>query len=384
MRFLQAEQLFNGVNFEKEVAVMVLNDAQEFVEFIRVDEIDEGRVEKHKGCITPGFLNAHCHLELSHLKGKIPEGTGLTGFAKHIMGLRQTFSEAEILEHMKDADAAMWELGIVAVGDICNLPNSFKLKADSRIRYHSFVELISLHPAMAQATFEQGKELLNQLQYYGLQGSLVPHAPYSVSEDLMRLLANEAVQNSRMISIHNQESRDETAFLMGEPGGIRDLYAFLNIDISWYRAPVKSGLSYLGQLMPESLSLFVHNTFSTEKDVDLGRNMGAFWCFCPQANYYIERTQPRFDLFKDVETKCCFGTDSLASNHKLDLLAEANMLAQNSSQFSLESILSMLTTNAAKALGLQDQLGTFIKGKNTGLNLLQFNDKDIRFIKKLS
>jgi cytosine/adenosine deaminase-related metal-dependent hydrolase len=100
-------------------------------------------IEKRKGVLVPGYINAHCHLELSHLKGVIPSGTGLIEYIKAVIRLRD-FPQEEIDNAISKADQEMSTNGIVAVGDISNIIDSLKKKLHSPIRYKTFVEAFDL------------------------------------------------------------------------------------------------------------------------------------------------------------------------------------------------------------------------------------------------
>ena len=384
MRFLKAEAVFNGSDFLEKGNVLVLNEKNQLETFLDENAIDDGRVEKLQGILCPGFVNTHCHLELSHLKGRIAERTGLVGFGKSIMSFRNSFTEEEIREHMQDADRSMLQNGIVAVGDISNQAISFETKASSSLYYHTFIELIGLSPGLSQQIFDQGKDMMNQLEKFGLKGSLSPHAPYSVSKELMLLIAKESERNNLPLSIHNQESEEELRFLEGKESAFYDLYRFLNQDISWFRAPGISGPEYLAELLPARQSILVHNTFTDQKAIQKSGKLNNYWCFCPNANRYIENTLPDFSGFKEQEKRICLGTDSLASNHQLDLISEANLLLSESEGYSISSVLSMLTVRGAQALRISEQFGSLLTGKNAGLNLISHSNNQLKLIRKIT
>jgi cytosine/adenosine deaminase-related metal-dependent hydrolase len=384
MRFLQAEKIFNYDTFLPPNQVLVLDDKNAFVEFISENQVDNSKIQKLEGLLTPGFVNAHCHLELSHLKGKIAQHTGVPKFAEQVIALRSQLRTEEIAEHMQEADKNMWESGMVAVGDISNDAASFETKASSKLKYHTFIELIGLKPESAQSIFEKGKELHALLKEYSLIGSLAPHAPYSSSKELIQLISEFNLQNHFPFSIHNQESKEEDKFYHGKENGFNDLYKFLNLDLSWFKTPNTSSLKYYAEALHAKPSILVHNTFSAQEDINSVNSKAIFWCFCPAANVYIENQLPDYSLFKDDIASLCLGTDSLASNHTLDLISEANLILKNSSPFSLESMLQMMTSSGATALNLQEQFGQFIPGKNTGINQLQISNNSLTLIKKIA
>ena len=92
-------------------------------------------VQKVKGVLTPGYINVHCHLELSHLKGVISTGTGLIPFIQGVVTLRD-FPQELIDEKIKQGDQEMSDNGIVAVGDISNKIDTAAVKDQSKMRYY--------------------------------------------------------------------------------------------------------------------------------------------------------------------------------------------------------------------------------------------------------
>lgn len=384
MRIISANSIFNGINFLSQEMALVIDDFGILKDIVKKTEVQGSEIEHYDGIIAPGFVNAHCHLELSHLFSQIESKTGLIEFLKQVIAKRNNFNKKEQEDAAIEADFKMWESGIVAVGDISNIDTTFKTKANSKIYYHTFIELIGLNPLHSETIFEKGLSLLKQLENYNLIGSLAAHAPFSSSKLLINKIANYNSSNNLAFSIHNQESEEETKFFAGRPSGINDLFDYLNIDINWFTPPKTSSLlSYL-DLIPNKKSLLVHNTFCKEEDIIASKHKFINWCFCPGANLFIENTLPNCDLFLNHNQNWCIGTDSLASNQKLDMCFEASILLSKLPSISIESILKALTYNGAKALGIEDKFGKLIIGKNTGLNLIQHSDTKLNFIKKIA
>ena len=384
MRIISANSIFNGINFLSQEMALVIDDFGILKDIVKKTEIQSSEIEHYDGIIAPGFVNAHCHLELSHLFSQIDPKTGLIEFLKQVIAKRNNFNKKEQEDAAIEADFKMWESGIVAVGDISNIDTTFKTKANSKIYYHTFIELIGLNPLHSETIFEKGLSLLKELENYNLIGSLAAHAPFSSSKLLINKIANYNGLNNLAFSIHNQESEEETKFFAGRPSGINDLFDYLNIDINWFIPPKTSSLlSYLDEI-PNKKSLLVHNTFCKEEDIIASKHKFINWCFCPGANLFIENTLPNCDLFLNHNQNWCIGTDSLASNQKLDMCFEASILLSKSPSISIESILKALTYNGAKALGIEDKFGKLIIGKNTGLNLIQLSDTQLNFIKKIA
>jgi aminodeoxyfutalosine deaminase len=378
MRFLLAEKVFDGESFISEKSVLVVNE-NTLKDIVNLDEIDPLQVETLKGVITPGFVNAHCHLELSHLKGSIPEKTGLPEFGMLIIKKRNSFSKEETEEAILEADTEMWNNGIVAVGDISNSSDSFMVKNESKIQYHTFIELLGLNPNRADISIENGQLLQRACNSLGLRASLAPHAPYSTSLELISKIAEWNINRNFPSSIHNQESEDELKFFKGELSGFDKLYSFLNIDLSFFKPPRCGSLEYYRNSLQNQRTLLVHNTFSSENDVKLTNDKNIVWCFCPNANLYIENRLPDYSLF--IHKDFCLGTDSLASNHQLDLISEANLVLKNS-PFSVEQILRSITSIPADFLGFQN-FGRIKENLPCGLNLLEIENNQMRLIEKI-
>jgi aminodeoxyfutalosine deaminase len=383
VRFLKAHKIFDGKHFLPNDSVLVLDQQNLLKEITPEKRLETSKIELFEGIITPGFVNVHCHLELSHLKDMIPEHTGLPDFARNVIIKRNGFSEPQIQEAMQQADKDMWEKGIVAVGDISNNHESFKIKQSSKIFYHTFIELIGLNPDAAGSIMDKGIQLVEELKRFDLKGSLAPHAPYSTSTSLIEKIVAFDKERGQSLSIHNQESEEETKFFAGMKNGFEELYRFLNLNISWFKAPGISSLSSYLPTLKETKTILVHNTFTTADDIKQTQNKTVFWCFCPGANLYIENKLPDYHLFKDSSERICLGTDSLASNSTLDLVTEANHILKHSEAFSFENILKAMTYNSADALGIQHHYGQFVIGKNPGLNLISYENNQIKFIKKI-
>src|ERR1700744_1023657 len=331
---------------------------------------NSAHLEHFKGIICPGFVNTHCHLELSHLKDKLVPGRGLINFIKDIQAVR-TADNNTILKAAEKADAEMYENGIVAVGDISNSNASIAIKAKSKIYYHTFVEAFSFIPEKAQETFDKALALLKEFKPQSC--SVTPHAPYSVSKELFKLIKKYSDSNTNLLSIHNQESEDENKFYRYRLGGFIDLYEHFGMDISYFKSQARNSLqSVLPLLTNKQDILFVHNTCTNLKDIYFIKRFDrkVHFCFCPGANLYIEKKLPKIDLFIDQGFNLTLGTDSLASNTKLCILNEMRLIQQKFTSVSTEKLIEWGTLNGAKYLGISDEKGTIEEGKTPGLNLI--------------
>ncbi|WP_158825290.1 amidohydrolase family protein [Mucilaginibacter lacusdianchii] len=327
-------------------------------------------VQQLSGIICPGFINTHCHLELSHLRGKTKQGTGLVDFIKDVQQYRN-IDNGLITEAAIKADEDMYNNGIVAVGDISNNAVTIPIKTNSKIKYHTFIEVFSFLPERANEVFENALEL--QRQFKPLSSSITPHAPYSVSKELFKLIKTYSDGNLNLLSIHNQETEEENKFYRYKLGNFVDLYEHFGIDISYFKPQARNSIqSVLPLLSNRQNILFVHNTCTNLKDIYFVKRFDRHinWCFCPNANLYIESKLPKVDLFVDEGFNLTLGTDSLASNNELSILGEMRTLQHHFSSLSLPILLEWATLNGARFLGMDDELGSLEIGKTPGLNLI--------------
>ncbi len=336
-------------------------------------ELKESRnLEFYNGIITPGFVNTHCHLELSGLKGKFKQNAGLPNFLKEVINYRNQGSSKASFKAIELYDGLMRQNGIVAVGDISNTDLTITTKIKSEIYYHSFIEAIGLGINFDKV-FEASRELFNRFLNNNLSGSIVPHAPYSVSKELFHRIKEFSEINNSIVSIHNQESDSERQFFMNKSGGLVELFRTIGIDLNQWKPTGKNSIESIIDRLPKNNNIiFVHNTFSNKKDVDLVNDkvQNAYWCLCPLSNLYIEDKLPDFDIFNQFSDNVTLGTDSLASNTTLSILDEMKTIVKNYNKIDFEKLLQWGTLNGAKVLQIDKNYGSIEKGKTPGLNLI--------------
>lgn len=333
-------------------------------------ELVDKPVQRHNGIIVPGFINSHCHLELSHLHQKIPEREGLITFIKNVISQRASAVE-DIEAAMQEADGAMWENGIVAVGDISNKADSKAIKQRSSIYYHTFVELLCFNPEKAKDVFKEGVDMVTK--FSPLRSSIVPHSPYSVCKELLRFIWKFCGESGNPVTMHNQESEDENRLYRYKTGALLDFYKFLSIDIDFFKPQARNSVQTIIPLISqEQRTMLVHNTYTGLKDIYFVLRSGrqVTWCFCPNANLYIEGRLPKVELFLSHNFNITLGTDSLASNKALCILSELKTLHSNFPSLNLLETIKWATINGARFLGIDGTFGSIEKSKKPGLNLI--------------
>jgi cytosine/adenosine deaminase-related metal-dependent hydrolase len=370
MRFIQADWIFTLSGKPVKNGIVAVKESGEIQEvFSEENFFGDEKVEKLNGSICPGFVNAHCHLELSHMKGKVAEKTTLPGFITALQSLRKA-EEEEIQLAIEKADNEMWENGIVAVGDICNSDDTIQQKTKSKIYYHSFIEVFGFNPNVADEVFNRALTLSEKLG--SLSNSIVPHAPYSVSKELFLKIKEHSINHTKTLTIHNQETASENDLFKNKKGAMAEMLQQFKLDLSaWEHSGLNSLPSIINYFPQENPLILVHNTYTIEADIDVAtsKHKNLFWCLCPNANLYIENKLPDVNLFRKNNLKILIGTDSLASNYQLSIWEEIKTLQKYFQDIELNELLTWACKNGAEALQL-NQFGTIEKGKCPGLNLI--------------
>ena len=374
-RKFTAKQIFNGYDLLPADYVLITDNKGRIEDIVPFDLAGED-IQVCDGMLSPGFINSHCHLELSHMKGLIPKNTGLVDFVLQIISNRNADPEI-IQEAIAVAENEMLKNGIVAVGDICNTDHTISQKSNNNLYYHNFIETSGFPELVADFRFQQAKLLYDQFASILNHNSIVPHAPYSVSTTLLKKIL--AFKANEVISIHNQETIEEDLFYQNKEGAILQLYEKLKIDIESF---IPTGLNSIRSFLPFYNSsqklILVHNVTTSVDDIsavnsyhkDFESNL--FFCLCPNANQYISGTLPDVNMLVNSKCNLVLGTDSLASNDQLSILSEIQMVRKSFPSIPFSEILKWATINGARALNISNQFGSFEKGKIPGvLNILE-------------
>jgi cytosine/adenosine deaminase-related metal-dependent hydrolase len=414
-RKFSADYIFSGYEIITGNKVLITDQQGAIIEIL--PQADAGdNIEQFSGMLSPGFVNAHCHLELSHMKGHIPTNTGLINFILKVV-FERNFDESIILSAIEKAENDMLQNGIVAVGDICNNAITVAQKSKHKLQYHNFIEASGFTAAIAASRFKNSEDIYQAFASLQPSNSIVPHAPYSVSPQLFGLIND--YPNNKILSIHNQETAAENELFQYKEGDFLAMYQQMNIDISGFNASSKSSLqTYLPALNNYQSLILVHNVCTNNTDIEfeklhtlslqppspkgeklnpkpstfnniqplsttfnpqpstfnhlqtpstLNPQPSTYYCLCPNANLYITGQLPDVNLLVEQQCNIVLGTDSLASNHQLSILEEIKTLQQHFASKPLQTMLQWATINGAKALQTDATLGSFDKGKMPGV-----------------
>jgi aminodeoxyfutalosine deaminase len=334
---------------------------------------EEHSVEFHSGIIVPGFVNCHCHLELSHLKNTIAPGGGLHSFISQIRHTRNSPVE-KIERDAYSAGSLMLSNGIVLCADICNTADTFGLKTESLIKYISLIEVFGIDAGRASERIREAELLAAIASEMNLPHYIVPHSAYSVSLTLFRRLM-EITSGNRVTSMHFMESPSERAFLQTRAGEMMEAYRTSGLLKGDPDPPEDHVAAVLNEVTPSGNLILVHNTFADRETIQrVNARKDLYWCLCPNSNLYIEGILPPVKDLLDENCRIVLGTDSLASNTGLDILEEMKTLQSAFSWLSLTEIVGWATLNGARALNEDSHYGSILPGMRPGLLLIENAD----------
>lgn len=302
--------------------------------------------EFYNGIIIPGLINCHAHLELSHMRGLIPSGGGLGKFVEAVRTMREA-SQEEVVAAADSADRNMFAEGISACGDISNNALTKGIKRDSAISYLTFAEVFGTDPSVAAIRMSNAMKVVDELSESKLPVQITPHSLYSVSQPLWQMI-REQIRPDSVISLHFLESEDERK--------LTSRHAERALELSRLAAHL----------------LLVHNTVITRDEAAAVAVAGNTWfCLCPSSNMYISGQMPPAAMLRGITDRITVGTDSLASTGSLSMISEMKLLQDAAPHVPLEEILRWATINGARALKMENTLGSIEPGKKPGLLLLE-------------
>jgi len=375
-RKLKGSKLFTGQELLNENNVLILDENNVVQDIVPAAEAGTD-IEEVNGILLPGFINCHCHIELSHMQKVIPSGTGLVDFLLAVVQNRNMDAE-QIRTHINAAEKEMYNNGIDGVADICNTTYAIETKKNSRIRWHNLIEVINMFDANMDKKLAYYTDIWQAYQQLENNSVLTPHAPYTVSTKIFEAI--NVATAGQIISIHNEETAAENELFQTGKGDFLKLYAHFGLSQSPFAISGTTSLqTYLPYFTNGQTIILVHNTFITEDDILFAQQHAArfglqiIYCLCPNANLYIENKLPPVDLLLKYNCHIVLGTDSYSSNWQLNIASEIKTLLQHFPQLSLETVLQWATINGAKALHWQNDLGSFEKGKQPGVVVLDEN-----------
>lgn len=339
---------------------------------ISVGSCAEGETVE-SGALVPGFVNAHCHVELSHLHKKFRKGTGMAGFIDQINELRDWAgreAKAQLVQEWMDK---MWADGVSAMADISNDDSSFDVKGSHKMYTRTFLEVFGSEPHMCEGVMAEVTELGRVADKAGIDAAPTPHSCYTMSPQLLSASAAAGLAKG-YLSYHSQESQEEEDLLRSGSGAMYE-----NRKRSGMSTPPVTGESSLKYFLDRLADakpapydehiLLVHNVCLAQDDIDAAKKVmnNVYWAVCPLSNIFIHNALPPIPLMRRNGLAITLGTDSLSSNDDLDMVKEMYCLHANFPEVPMSEILTWASMNGAAFLSKEDTLGSLSAGKKPGV-----------------
>ena len=347
---------------------------------LAVGQCEEGEEVLH-GALVPGFVNAHCHVELSHLHKKFRKGTGMAGFIDQINELRDWAGREVKQQLVQEWMDKMWADGVSAMADISNDDASFDVKKSHKMYTRTFLEVFGSEPEMCEGVMADVTALKAVADEAGIDAAPTPHSCYTMSPQLLSASASAGLDGG-FLSYHSQESQEEEDLLISGSGAMYE-----NRKRSGMSTPPVTGESSLKYFIDrlaaakpapyEQQILLVHNVCLAQGDIDAAKEVmkNVYFAICPLSNIFIHNALPPIDLMRENGLAIALGTDSLSSNDDLDMVKEMNCLHTAFPYVPMQEILTWASLNGAKFLKKDDVLGTLTPGKKPGIVLVDNLDE---------
>jgi aminodeoxyfutalosine deaminase len=360
----------------------------------RFDEIrtrDTGKIiDLGEQALLPGLINAHCHLDYTCLRGKIPPQKSFADWIRAINAKKSELSPEDYVVSITEGFAEAKRFGTTAIANLTAVPELIS-QVQPPIRTWWFAELIDIRaPERANELVDSAIESLGKARPLATaepaQGGgelrapwgLAPHALFTASKDLFRLCGEIAQREKILLTTHLAESCEEMEMFRDASG---PLYEFLKsigrpMDDCGNETPLENFLDLIGSARspnrprtievnrPYPFWIVTHLNELTESDFDLLERSNARFHVvqCPRSHHYFGHSPFAFDRLRSMGFKICLGTDSLASNQTLSLFDEMRAFQKNFPHVSPEEILQMATVNPARALRSENALGNIRPG----------------------
>jgi aminodeoxyfutalosine deaminase len=323
--------------------------------------------------IMPGLVNAHTHLELTALRGQVTKFTSFTDWVLQLIDKRRIWTKEQFLNSAREGSNAALSTGTTLIGDVTTSGFAWKAALDQNLRRIVFQESLALSPDNLNSAMDSLVQQLDESPETGLlMHGVSPHAPYSVSPELYRQIAELCRQRKLLLETHVAETIAEVEFLQAGTGELIEFLQRLGVLPEGWKPPQLSPIAYLdslGVLGPSSL--LVHCNYLDQESIGRILNARSSVVHCPRSHGFFGHDEHPLRQLLDSGINVALGTDSLASNDSLSMLDEMRYLFKKRKDIKCEEIFRTATLNGAAALGFGGVLGRLRRGYWADLTVME-------------
>lgn len=367
-----ADPIENGAVVVGEGRILAVGDD----ESTRALYPDAVEVDLGDSAIMPGLVNTHSHLELTAMRGVL-EHSDFREWIATLTDIKMTRMTAEdLLDSARIGVLEAVRAGITTCADTCDTGVAMNALIEAGLGGIVYQEVFGPSPGQAAESLAKLKDkvsaLLDLRRGSRVSAGVSPHAPYTVSADLFRGVAEYARAASLPMAIHTAESEAEDRFVRVGEGPFAARFAARGIP--WHGRGT-STIGYLDELgVLDVRPLLIHAVHATDADIDAVERSRASIAHCPKSNAKFGHGVAPVAAMRRRGIAVGLGTDSVASNNVCDLLDEgrvavfaARAAARSPGALAARDAIEMATLGGARALGLSDAIGSLEPGKRADL-----------------
>ncbi len=305
--------------------------------------------------LLPGLINAHCHLDYTCLRGKIPQQKSFTDWICAINAAKAKLSPEDYVGSINEGFGEAKRFGTTTIANLTAFPELIS-QIQPPIRTWWFAELIDIrNPERANEIVNLAVESLKTRKYWGM----APHAPYTASASLYRRCEEIARRENVLLTTHLAESYEEMQMSFDLGGPLAGFLSEINPGLFEYngQTPVEHVLDNVCPLDGRWLIVHLNSVLESDLRMLAKQSTKCHIVHCPRSHAYFGHSPFQVEKLRELGFNVCLGTDSLASNDDLSLFAEMRAFRKEFPNFSPEEVLKMVTLNSALALGKPHVLG---------------------------
>ena len=307
-------------------------------------------VDLGEKALLPGLVNAHCHLDYTCLRGKIPPRKSFADWIRAINAEKAKLSRGDYLASITEGFAEAKRFGTTTIANLTAFPELIS-QIQAPIRTWWFAELIDVRsPERANEIVDLAIEFLKPVPTWGL----APHALFTGSSDLYRRCQEVARREKILLTTHLAESREEMEMFREKSG---PLYEFMKnirrpMDDCGQETPLEKFVGLLRDASLPAQWIVAHLNELADSDFKLLQELTSKFhiVHSPRSHDYFGHSRFPFEKLRALGFNICLGTDSLASNESLSLFGEMRAFQRSEPGISPDKVLEMATVNAGVAL----------------------------------